>query len=804
MWGYGSGRSPVQNQPSLPLAPSSSLRELSQLHLGFLDFAEMLAQFAKRAESERGREACLGMVLSRTRAEAENRLMDVAEAVDLFDRGDQPPSLSFTEIEAHLDAAQRGAALGAEELRQVAQFCEVVDGIRRWFGRHVSATPVSRAPRLSAKAQGLGRYEALVTRARETFDPAGEIRDSASPDLMRLRRERDQLASRARDEAERLLRSEEFSPYLQDEYVTLREDRFVLPLKASFKSMGLGIVHDTSRSGETVFLEPTRLVEGNNRLKVIQIEIRRECRRILEELARAVADAADGLRADRDVLVALDVVMAGARLSRAYGGVAPQLTDEAVVDLVGVRHPLLALRAAELGRGAVVANDVWLGAVPGRSAARLLVLSGPNAGGKTVLLKAVGLAALLARAGLFVPASVARVGFFDAVLADIGDQQSVTGDLSTFSAHLGNVAGILEVAATAGEAQVLVLVDELMSGTHPEQGAALARATLETLAATKALVIATTHFDSLKALTEGDDRFRNGGMEYDLQNLRPTFRLRDGLPGRSYALDIASRMGLPESVLNRARELAGQGALGLEEVLRSLEEREAALERSVAALDEARAELVRQTDAQKDAAASLQRKEKELGQKSRDAVDAAVQKARVAIEQIVREVQTTRTRAAAEAGRRALEQQAREATAGLPERKPLDLEALKEALTNRGLGGRGGDPRRAPAQAVPHEDEVARARAQAADQIPFALQTRTNALDLRGHRADEAIDRVMEFLDQAVLRGEEVLFVIHGHGTGTLRKVVREYLATSPYVARFRPGATGEGGDGVSVVTVRG
>jgi DNA mismatch repair protein MutS2 len=248
-----------------------------------------------------------------------------------------------------------------------------------------------QTPRLSRLAATLGYHEDLVRLARETFDATGELRSSASPELARLRYERDQVAARARDQAEQILGSEEYTPYLQDQFVTLREDRFVLPLRASFKSMGLGIVHDTSRTGETVFVEPTAMVELNNRLKVAEIEIRRESRRILEELAAAVSAAAPLLRTDRDTLARLDVIGASARLAEAYEGMPVEIVDEPIVELTSLRHPLLALRAAREKR-TVTANSLVLGDVPGWSKAKALVVSGPNAGGKTVLLKSVGLA----------------------------------------------------------------------------------------------------------------------------------------------------------------------------------------------------------------------------------------------------------------------------------------------------------------------------------------------------------------------------------------------------------------------------
>ncbi len=358
---------------------------------------------------------------------------------------------------------------------------------------------------------------------------------------------------------------------------------------------------------------------------------------------------------------------------------------------------------------------------------------------------------------------------------------------------------------------MLVLCDELMAGTHPEQGAALARATLESLADGKALVITTTHYDSLKSLTEGDARFRNAGMEYDLPRLRPTFRLRDGLPGRSYALDIAARMGLPERVLERARALVGGGALDLEEVLRSLETREQALAGAEQALDAARRELERRSEQEKEAAQSLARRERELAQKSREVIDRSVRSAREAIAEVVKEVRQQKTLAAAATAREKLSQAARQATEGLPQAPgpgELDVAKLKDALASRalGVGGGSGKSNRAAmreARAATRSQQVP-SRDPQRDEVPEETASRANAVDVRGKRADEALAEVEAFLDRSALQGADTVLIIHGHGTGALRRTVREYLATSPYVARFRPGGAGEGGDGVSVVSLHG
>jgi DNA mismatch repair protein MutS2 len=496
----------------------------------------------------------------------------------------------------------------------------------------------------------------------------------------------------------------------------------------------------------------------------------------------------------------MDVICAGARLSEAYAGAPVEIVAEPIVDLMSVRHPLLALRAAK-DKHTITPNSLVLGEV-GDSKAKALVISGPNAGGKTVLLKSIGLAVLLARAGLHVPAATgSRVGFFHKVLADIGDQQSVLGDLSTFSAHLANLSSILESAEAAVDENLLVVCDELMVGTHPDQGAALARAMLEALADASGLIVVTTHFDSLKALAEGDPRFRNAGMEYDLVNLRPTFKLKDGVPGRSYALDIAARIGLPQSVLQRARSLMSDGSLGLEETVRNLQEREQALEQASKDLDQARQELEQakeelelRADEEKAAAEALTRREHDLAVRSRQAIDAAVREARNAISDIVKEVRRERSPQAAEAARTALDKKAKEVTATLPEPPPLNVAKLREALANRGFGS---DKRHQPSKPAPAQTE-------AKAEVPVVLQSRANTLDLRGQRADDALVELEAFLDRTALEGADAVFVIHGHGTGALRKVVREYLATSPYVARYRAGGAGEGGDGVSVVSLKG
>jgi DNA mismatch repair protein MutS2 len=839
-----------------------------------LDWPALVERLADEARSSLGREGCLalqgGTPLASSAAESREALAEVDELANVLRAGRALPALDFPDIAVLLEEVEQGGVLGAEALGYVARVGEIVEDVRRIF-RHEALAELDGAgddraeresaghlaPRLADEARLLATPRALPARIRATFDSAGEIRDEVSPTLAQLRREKARLASDTRVAIERLISDEAYADHLQERYFTIREDRFVLPLRASAKSLGLGIVHDSSRTGETVFVEPTPVVALNNRLKLADLAVARECQRILEELAEAVRAAAPALRDDLRWLTLWDIRMAKARLAHAYEGVSPTLVDAPLLDLPGLRHPLLALRAVKEGFR-VVPNDLVLGETPEQKA-RVLVVSGPNAGGKTVYLKAIGLAALMVRAGMLLPASErSRVGFFGGVFADIGDHQTVLGDLSTFSAHLSGIAAILREVSETGKgeapAPALVLLDEVMAGTNPEQGGALARATLEAFAdlGPRVLVVATTHDDALKALANQDPRFGNAGLEYDLEHLAPTFRVRQGVPGRSYAFDMATRMGLPSSLVDRARGLAGKSE-GLEQVIAALERREAALEEETARLSDARRELASSIAAHEAASAALEAREQELAERAHDEIEDVISESREALREIVREAQAAGTARAAETARLYLEERAAAALARVPAAPvkghvpPPPTLAVGEKVKVPSLGGAVGKVVRAPDEkgrlkvavgalvvdvdlaslglappsvATPLATAPANDRARGAtasrrtspatqggahatdDPLSWVTQSANNTLDLRGTRADDVRDRLEAYLDRASLEGRMAVVIIHGHGTGVVKKIVRDFLADSPYVKRWAPGGKGQGGDGVSVVEI--
>ncbi len=789
-----------------------------------LDWPDLTSRLAALAQSAVGRARCLALPLLATADEARGRMVAVADLAALLRADQGPPGLAAPEIEAAIASAEKSIVLGADELRPVAALATTAEAARRWFAEVSATRPM---PEIAAAIDGLDPPLGLAHTIETTFDASGEISDAASPELARLRGERKSLAEHARTAIETLMRVDEYASVLQDTFFTVRAERYVLPLKASAKSLGLGIVHDTSRTGETVFVEPTALVAANNRLKVVELDIRRESRRILEALTADVAVSAPALRQTAAALAALDVLAASARLGLAYDGSAIDIVDEPIIDLRAARHPLLALTHAH---DAVVANDVALGG----AAAPILIVSGPNAGGKTVLGKTVGLAALLARAGLLVPADRrSRVGFFRDVRADVGDRQSVLGDLSTFSGHLASVRDILTIPGEQGA--TLVLLDELMAGTNPDQGAALARATAESLAERAVLAVITTHYDSLKALGESDARFANAGMEYDLEYLRPTFRLAPGAPGRSYAFDIAARMGLPAALLDRARALAGAPSLGLESVIARLEARDAELQRESERLAASEAAASASAEAQQASAAALARRERELGHAAREAVEAAIADARAALAAVVRRAQEAGTARAAEAGRAELAEVAAEALAKLPAAArpappPAPLTVGAHVRIERlGLTGvlaqlpdghgrakvRAGSltvdvgadelqpsaaPRRpaSTSRSSRPPSHAARDTASSEENLALVSTASSPSVDLRGQTGDDALAAVEAALDRATLAGETHVVIIHGHGTGALRKRVRGYLDDSRYVARWAAGSPRQGGDGVS------
>jgi DNA mismatch repair protein MutS2 len=798
---------------------------ISQKTLERLEWPEILARLGELVQTPQTRARLLAAaaddppessLFEASAAGVRERLAETAEANAILAQGDAPPIGGAAQLATSLARARKGGALDAAQLLEVASTLTTLHQTARFLERRAEL-----APRLADLAETIADQMVLRADIEGSLAPSGEVRDEASAALADARHEAHRLAGEIQGRLAHALRDPNIQSCLSDSYYTVRNDRYVLPVRANSRGGVRGIVHDASRSGTTLFVEPEALVELNNRHKRAELAIEQETRRVLRELTEGVADAAAEIEADLMALEVVDLAFARARFGRAHDAVEPEVGDEGVIRLPQLRHPLIPKDEA-------VANDVQLG-----EGFTVLVLSGPNAGGKTVTMKTLALAVLFVRAGLFVPAEGnARVDIFDTVLADIGDEQDIREHLSTFSAHMANLAHIVREA----NARSLVVLDEIGVGTDPGEGAAIAQAVLEALADAGARVVTTTHYNLLKEMAEVDERLANASVEFDPETLAPTYRLRLGLPGTSSASAVAARMGLRRDVLERADELLSREDRRLDRMLTELSASRAALEHEQREARRLRAETETVRGEYRTKLEKLQARRDKLYRSMREDLDRAFQDAHRQIAQVVRDLQRGGSaQRAAKARESLLDLEARaaeaEVKAGVAKEEASNLEpvawnrirpgdpivvqdagtAILVALPDRRgrVVVRLGSARvvlpmervgAAPAQETKPAEPVQTHVRMPAPLAGEELGSGPSRCDLRGLRVDEALDRLIETLDLAASAGRAHLVVIHGIGTGALRRAVREHLAESPYVTRFLPGAPEEGGEGVTVV----
>lgn len=736
---------------------------------------------------------------------AEARLAETSEARRILAEGEVPPLAGLRETDPWLGRLAKDAVLTGSELRALHANLDTSYQTRCFLERREEL-----APGLAAVARGLVCHDALVGAIDAAIDKEGEVLDAASRELYAARREVRQISGSAKERVERMLRQPEIREVLQDDYYTVRADRFVLPVRVDFKGRMAGIVHDVSASGATVFIEPQALVDMNNRLKQAELTVAREIRKVLQTLSHRAAPTVPDLRSDLALLCEIDLAFARGRLAEELDASEPVLDREGRFDLKQLRHPLLP--AAE-----AVPNDLRLG-----DDYRVLVISGPNAGGKTVAMKAVALASLMARAGLHIPAAPgARVAAVDRVLADIGDEQDIRRSLSTFSAHMANLARIVDEAGPRS----LVVLDEIGVGTDPGEGACLAQAVLERLADLDARVITTTHYNLLKEMADVDRRFANASVEFDAETLAPTFRLKLGTPGSSSATAVAARMGMPSVVLERANALLEREDRQLDRLLVELSSHRAALERErseaarlreqgEAARDQYRAKLER-----------LQARRDQLFDSMRQELDGAFQDAHAEVAGVIRELQ--RKGSAQEAARArekllALEAEVEKAESRqrrrtpTPPRPKLDWTHARPGDPVTLPGGRSATLQTLPdrrgrvtvvagsarltlkaEQVEPGQAAAPTERVQHVQTTPPPASASTR-VDVRGLRVDEALAQVERALDDAARLGAASIEIVHGIGTGALQSAIREHLTRLAHVDHFRAGDPEAGGEGVT------
>lgn len=792
-----------------------------------LEWPRVLELLAQHAQSTMGAVRCRSLPLASELAIARVRQLETTEMVRLLDGSESIPALSFPDIRDALTRASKGGVLEAQELRDCAIVLALIEEVERYMTRHqVDAQALAQILAPLHLIKGLRAIKQAIDVA---IQPDGSIKESATPELRRLTHHAQGLKQEMRQHLDQILHSRRYEEILQESYFAQREGRYVVPVKADMRGRIPGIVHDVSASGATVFLEPRELVELNNSIKVADLEIEREVRRILREISALVASKSEDIGHGVEALAECDGIRAKAELSRRLKSSPVALNDQGRVVLKQARHPLLLMAKEQ-----VVPNDIVVD-----ETIRVLVISGPNTGGKTVTLKIVGLYALMVRAGLHLPcAPESEMALFTHLYADIGDAQDLSRDLSSFSAHMTQMVQLLSETATRSSPdelstpRSLVLLDEPVTSTDPQEGAALAEALLCHLASLNMKVVATTHYGPLKELAQTTPGFANASVEFDVARLAPTYRLFLGIPGGSSALEIAARLGMEAAILSDARRRLRHEDRRLEDLMADLQHKQRQLvedaqrtlqarEEAEQAAREARVLQTRLEVAEQEARKGFKKKLGEQFQRARAEVQATVDALKR--EQKLIKAKETKERLVE------LEQQVRSELAPIQEPIPVERLGIGSTVEIAGLGMSGtllesphgkkrvrvrvgegevlatvanliGLAQASAGTVQPLPASSSRAQAGKGSQLGGEEQT---VVDVRGQAADEAVDRVVAALDRATLSGAPFLRIIHGHGTGRLKTALRAYLKESPYVEEFRSGDRAEGGDGVTIVKIR-
>lgn len=771
--------------------------------LKVLEFDKVRNRLEAHASTSLGKELVQSLEPSSDYDEVLQRQQETDEAAQIVRLDRHLPLGGISDIRPSIKRSQIGGVLSPKECLDVANTIYGGRQVKKFFEQLELNLPY-----LKSLAEQITPLRELEQRIKHCIDDQGNVADEASMTLRTIRREIRSLEERIRSRLEQYTRTN--SKYLSDAIVTIRNDRYVLPVKQEYRSIIGGVVHDQSASGQTLFMEPKAVVELNNQLQEKVMKEAEEIERILRELSRDIGEAATLLTENVAALAQIDFIYARALFGREMRAVTPNINNEGVIKMQLARHPLIPLEE-------VVANDIAIG-----EDYTAIVITGPNTGGKTVTLKMVGLCTLMAQAGLQVPAlDGCTISVFKEVFADIGDEQSIEQNLSTFSSHMTNIVDIIGRV----NHESLVLFDELGSGTDPSEGAALAMAILDEVIDRGARVIATTHYPELKAYGYNRKQVVNASVEFDVETLQPTYRLMIGIPGRSNAFEISQRLGLDERIIQRAKGLIGLDSKNVENMIASLEQSKLQAEKDYEKAHEILAESEQLREELLKAWNQFQHEKEILYKKAEEKAEKAVQKAREEAEKIVADLRNR-------------QHQAQFKEHEWIERKKL-LDELAPDLTDKQENT---ETRRTEQRELHPGDEIILTTVNQKGEVlkkvsdneyivqvgimkvkverknlqfvgkkkqetenPIATIKGANyhvplELDLRGERYEDALRKLEKYIDDSLLAGYPKVTIIHGKGTGALRKGVQEFVKSHPSIAAFRPGGSGEGGSGVTVI----
>lgn len=785
-----------------------------------LEYNRILDKLQEKAGSAMGKELCRGLLPSSDVNEVREWLAQTAEAVQV-DSVAHPPMGGIHDIRQYIKKVGIGSILEPAELLDILSTMYAMRAVKKFF-KELEA----EAPLMKAAAHNIEIMGQLERNLENAIDEHGVLRDDASIELKRIRREMKVSQARIKDHLANILHSAEYQKYFQEAIVTMRGDRYVVPIKQEYRQYFPGIVHDQSATGATVFIEPMAVVNLNNDVKQLVSAERHEIERILRDMSQQIRRCDEQLLTNCEIMADIDFAFAKAALAYELQATEPVINDEGRTCLIGARHPLI-------DRTRVVPIDISLG-----EKYSMLLITGPNTGGKTVSMKTLGLMVLMAQAGLFLPAeSGSEIAVYNTIYADIGDEQSIEQSLSTFSAHMTHLVDILSKV----ESDDLLLLDELGAGTDPEEGAALAMAILEQLLKINASVLATTHYSELKTFAFSQAGIENACVEFDVKTLRPTYRLLTGIPGASNAFAISRRLGLSESLIIRAKQLIQADHAQFEQVINQLEKEKLLYEQMNAdiMLRQQRAE---QLEAKAEAMrADLSKRKAEIIRKAKDEGAAMVRRARRESEEVIKQLKEQfndlgiqKRQQAIQEARDRLAQEAERVRPGIVSEKAynkkidpstispgdivyvtkLDQKGSVISVHGKELEVQLGAMKmnvkmsackfvsKAPAETQSSPKTLPRNRKRKESFIG-KVQEAHREIDIRGLMVNEAEVILGKFIDDSVMAGLSQVLIIHGKGTGALRKGIHEYLKRHRNVDNFNFADMSEGGTGATLVDLK-
>ena len=781
--------------------------------LRVLEFTKIRDMLTEKALTPLGAEKCQALAPSTNFQEISEWQEETEEALVVLTYVGGHPMASFSDVRPYLALCDKGATLSPKALLEIATLMRACR-----TARSALVTERDNTPRLKEKASLLGSFRNLEDDITTAILSEDEIADKASNELANIRRHLRGATERIKERLNSMIRSSAYQKYLQDPILTMRNDRYVLPVKAEYRASVPGLVHDQSASGATLFIEPMAAVEMGNELKQWEAKEKQEIERILAALSAEIAPYAVQLKENLELLAELDFAFAKGLLSRDMSGVTPKMNRDGFINIIRGRHPLI-------DREKVVPSNLWMG-----REFTTLIITGPNTGGKTVTLKTVGLFTLMAQAGLHVPADLGtELAVFQQVFADIGDEQSIEQSLSTFSGHMTNIVGIMN-EVTADD---LVLFDELGAGTDPTEGAALAQTILTALLRKKVRTLATTHYSELKAFALSTPGVENASVEFNVETLRPTYRLSIGVPGKSNAFESSRKRGLSEGLIDEAKKLLSTEDKRFEDVIANAEYHRQVAEKERKLAEQAAAETTKLRDEAEFLRREMEAKREASLRKAKDEARRILENARRESESVMRELKQMKKSAAsgpdmqAAALRKRLEDGIDSISEGLAQKAdrvdkpPKTLKVGDEVeilnLKTRGVVLSAPDAKgEVQLQAgivklKAHISQLRLVKEEPAKKQKSSFHAETGAMtrtvpmecDVRGMALDEAIPVVDQYLDEAVLASLTEVSIIHGKGTGVLRSGIQQHLRRHPHVKSFRLGVYGEGESGVTVVTLK-